>query len=790
MEGIKRKRSDELMIPRITYHAHGRTFDRLFKEESLEEMIDVVRKKLDLPSTSVIKLAQIRDGKPIDLEDDGDFDAFHALTRTLRVADVQVSASALTDTVDNAASALQAKNATSLSTNSTTGNVSTPVSAVNHSASNVASGSTKPISRKKRRVSFDNSSVNDANQSMEHSTSKPKKQKSAIATEAIPSESSSPAKPPPVLPKKRKTTSSKSSTKSDAGALTSSTSGTVANFPSGKTSAGTKESIDSAVKKKKSKKDLDVDNSKQLATGSGHADIPAELPIPKKGLAKPKQSTSLTRKKPTKTLKETESDGKGRSSKTKSTASSSNLESSTPAKSKELDSDLKASSKKSQPGTTKTKPKTSSKNVEGNTDASITDSTSRPDKTVDRGTGSKSEKTKKMSRVENDLTEASSKKKTKRKPEDDETDARPVPKKRPKTTVLQDQPSLKDTAEAGSVADEIGKKMNVGSVQINEEERSVSQEAFELEIVTRLRAQFKTLGVVSSPTASDPANVEPSGKGSEKKTKPKKAATKITESKICLQEPFHVRYKCPIIIGGPSLIRKRLDELKQTGDDRHDTLIEELEDLIPPDADEETHPPMSSASQNNDITADADSISVNKSSLHFPNANGSHISEVTVESKGEGSSSESSDEEDSSVEEEKEKESAILPQNPTNLGLASMSDVDLEALIRGPVPAQSILDTIPTSDDDADEPAEALEEDDVEDRQSRRLSKRYEMDEESSEEEQNPASPSSDHEHKDVSPASIPLVERSGVEHEVNIDEGQHCQQSTDTPQFKRQRHR
>jgi hypothetical protein len=81
-----KKRKHNLDLPRITYHASDRTFERLFKgtvtlaflictrltfllEESLGEMEAVVRRKLGLPENTSICLAQLREGKPIDLED-------------------------------------------------------------------------------------------------------------------------------------------------------------------------------------------------------------------------------------------------------------------------------------------------------------------------------------------------------------------------------------------------------------------------------------------------------------------------------------------------------------------------------------------------------------------------------------------------------------------------------------------------------------------------------------------------------------------------------------------------
>ncbi|KAH9047879.1 hypothetical protein EDB84DRAFT_393699 [Lactarius hengduanensis] len=72
--------------PRITYQTEGRTFDRLFKERSLHAAKVVVRKKLGLGHDAPIELAQLRDGKKIDLED-----AFRALTISSLHATVAVT---------------------------------------------------------------------------------------------------------------------------------------------------------------------------------------------------------------------------------------------------------------------------------------------------------------------------------------------------------------------------------------------------------------------------------------------------------------------------------------------------------------------------------------------------------------------------------------------------------------------------------------------------------------------------------------------------------------------------
>ncbi|KAJ3811006.1 hypothetical protein F5876DRAFT_76251 [Lentinula aff. lateritia] len=66
------KRKRETNAPRITYH-------------------DVVRRKLGLPDSSSIRLAQIRGEHTVDLEDEDDFDAFYAMAHSRMTIEVQVT---------------------------------------------------------------------------------------------------------------------------------------------------------------------------------------------------------------------------------------------------------------------------------------------------------------------------------------------------------------------------------------------------------------------------------------------------------------------------------------------------------------------------------------------------------------------------------------------------------------------------------------------------------------------------------------------------------------------------
>ncbi|KLO20330.1 hypothetical protein SCHPADRAFT_923523 [Schizopora paradoxa] len=88
----KRKREEEAEVvpPRITYVTPSKTFERLFRETSLNATKELVRKKLGLGEKDVVELSQVRDGRVIDLEDDDDFDAFRVYANFSKIAEVKV----------------------------------------------------------------------------------------------------------------------------------------------------------------------------------------------------------------------------------------------------------------------------------------------------------------------------------------------------------------------------------------------------------------------------------------------------------------------------------------------------------------------------------------------------------------------------------------------------------------------------------------------------------------------------------------------------------------------------
>ncbi|KDQ57776.1 hypothetical protein JAAARDRAFT_275314 [Jaapia argillacea MUCL 33604] len=88
-EGKKRNLAQD--PPRITYHTPDRIFERLFKENSLDELKTTARRKLGLSADHPIQLSQLRDEKTIELEDDDDFDAFRVFSKSTSSMQIRVT---------------------------------------------------------------------------------------------------------------------------------------------------------------------------------------------------------------------------------------------------------------------------------------------------------------------------------------------------------------------------------------------------------------------------------------------------------------------------------------------------------------------------------------------------------------------------------------------------------------------------------------------------------------------------------------------------------------------------
>ncbi|EED82117.1 predicted protein [Postia placenta Mad-698-R] len=77
----------------VTFHAPsvGRTFERVFRDASLSDTHSAIKKKLGLPGNTAIRLARVENGRMIDLEDDDDFDVFHALAHQQSRLEVSIA---------------------------------------------------------------------------------------------------------------------------------------------------------------------------------------------------------------------------------------------------------------------------------------------------------------------------------------------------------------------------------------------------------------------------------------------------------------------------------------------------------------------------------------------------------------------------------------------------------------------------------------------------------------------------------------------------------------------------
>ncbi|EIW63046.1 uncharacterized protein TRAVEDRAFT_17521 [Trametes versicolor FP-101664 SS1] len=88
MDAPKRKRDDDGTV--VTFYTSNRTFQRVYKGQSLEETKTLVRTKLGLSEDASIRFSRLHEGRHIDLEDDDDFEAFRHLARYVTTLDVSV----------------------------------------------------------------------------------------------------------------------------------------------------------------------------------------------------------------------------------------------------------------------------------------------------------------------------------------------------------------------------------------------------------------------------------------------------------------------------------------------------------------------------------------------------------------------------------------------------------------------------------------------------------------------------------------------------------------------------
>ena len=177
---------------------------------------------------------------------------------------------------------------------------------------------------------------------------------------------------------------------------------------------------------------------------------------------------------------------------------------------------------------------------------------------------------------------------------------------------------------------------------------------------------------------------------------------------VCLERPFHVRYKCPIVLQGSDAIQKRLDELKQSNPRDHKHLIEELEGLL-------------RRNKGTDKTLSAPSAPPPLTSV--PSANPAVLPPTSLDSPVASTPSEESSPVTSSDEDEEEQtERVIFSPKPsrTNKKIGYGDDV-LEAVIRGPAPNLGVARMLKELGEEEERAAAQLEED-AEERSDERIS--------------------------------------------------------------------
>jgi len=193
---------------------------------------------------------------------------------------------------------------------------------------------------------------------------------------------------------------------------------------------------------------------------------------------------------------------------------------------------------------------------------------------------------------------------------------------------------------------------------------------------------------------------------------------------------FHPLYQCPTVLGGREAIQNKLEELKKAGSSEHQLAIDDLEALC-----NSSSVAVSGNAAQKDLELDSGSerraIKVaEKSTSHSQPSwtplipSNSLLSEVTIESRHEGSSSEEEDEFVQETDQEERDVEAALP---------SFDDVDLDDIIRGPAPIKlhNLLSTMESkehgsdAEDEGGDMALDVEDDEVVERKYRRLSRPF-----------------------------------------------------------------
>ncbi|KAG8936984.1 hypothetical protein FRC02_009121 [Tulasnella sp. 418] len=162
----------------------------------------------------------------------------------------------------------------------------------------------------------------------------------------------------------------------------------------------------------------------------------------------------------------------------------------------------------------------------------------------------------------------------------------------PKTTsrLVVEIPSLKQPLKKTSTASQPTSKINdkLASTSSQSPANQKSMEEMVREILQKRMQETSSSeagsGKVNGAKASKGATAEGAPQPASKKQGPRarRASEHSDSCPVCLEKPFHLRYKCPIIVSGHEAVKKRIRELEQAnakGEDNAD-LIDELKKII------------------------------------------------------------------------------------------------------------------------------------------------------------------------------------------------------------------
>ena len=281
----------------------------------------------------------------------------------------------------------------------------------------------------------------------------------------------------------------------------------------------------------------------------------------------------------------------------------------------------------------------------------------------------------------------------------------------------------------------------------------------------------KDLGVSERPSGTGehvpaPVVTAPATESSTSPQRGKRAPTTTVMCPVCLKEPFHLKFRCPVVTAGSESIKRRIAELDK--DPSKEQLQAELKHLLTKlelqeaaskqsnDPPKEPAEPRPSPPENDSDIGNGSMFATRSPSPEVSHPSvlptipaGSEISEVVVQSKDSDSDDESEEDEPPLAAKNNIRKDVGLASPLSSFALpvsipANPTEEDIEALLHGPASSMKtdrILDRIFAKGDDGSESEEddaegmASEEEEKNDRAYRRLSQQIQRRAPSSDEE-------------------------------------------------------